>query len=91
MNGNSLNTSDIACLIICSVRYAMGRMTYVPHEVSDIVKKTLPELRDDTLVILDRDIRRELDRGNYGMDCDLQMWQNLLKRIKQEMQDRGKL
>lgn len=91
MNGNSLNTADLACLIICSVRYAMGRMTYVPHEVADIVKKTLPDLRDDTLVILDRDIRRELDRGNYGMDCDLKMWEGLLARIKKEMQDRGKL
>lgn len=84
-----IDGSDFACMIICSVRYATGRMTYVVHEVADIVRKHMKDLRDDTLIILDRDIRRELERGNYGMECDLRIWNGLLDEIDKERKARA--
>lgn len=85
----AFNAADIHCLMICSVRYAVGRKTYVVYEVAEIVKKNLPHLRDDTLLILDRDIRRELERGNYGMQCDLEIWLALRKTIQEEQAKRA--
>lgn len=40
-----LSTSDLGVLAICSVRYALGRMTYVVGEVCEIVRHRWPERR----------------------------------------------
>ena len=83
------NVADIHTLILCAVRYALGRKTYIVYDVAEIVKKNPSELRDDTLILLDRDIRRELERGNYGMQCDLEIWQALRQTIQKEQAERA--
>lgn len=78
---------DLSTLLICSVRYSLGRRTYMPGAVADIVRAQLPRLErhmtDHTRPILIRDIR-EQERFGYGDPCDERTWQDLLAWLERE-------
>lgn len=76
-------------ILICAVRYALGRMSYIVKEVADYTffkRKTLSEQCIDIII---RDIEEEIERYHnagqtLGMECDERTWNNLLKFLKME-------
>jgi len=89
MTDITITNKEFQQFIIYAERYAIGRMTYVPGEVNNIILKYLPFIANNTLDILICDIESEAYRGMLGMDFDTKMWLALLDTLKNE-RDRRK-
>lgn len=76
-------------IIICAVRYALGRMSYIVGIVCEYVAVKKPGLSKECISIIIRDIEEELkryhDAGQFlGMECDEKNWLWLLETLKSE-------
>lgn len=76
-------------ILICAVRYALGRMSYVVGEVCDYVKSKRNGLSRNCIDTIIRDIEGEIvhyrNSGfTLGMECDERDWLNLLEVLKNE-------
>ena len=89
MTDITITDDEFQQFIIYAERYAIGRMTYVPIEVNQIIRKYLPRISSNTLGVLIQDIELEADRDMLGMDFDKKMWLALLNTLKNE-RDRRK-
>ena len=84
MTDITITDDEFQQFIIYAERYAIGRMTYVPSAVNQIIRKYLPRIANNTLGVLIRDIELEADRDMLGMDFDKKMWLALLDTLKNE-------
>jgi hypothetical protein len=83
---------DLAWLIICSVRYSLGRMSYAPSYTAEMVLKYAGALTADERRILVEDIRRYLDftsrvgehsiSGGHPPDI-IATWESLAKALEE--------
>ena len=87
MTDITITDDEFQQFIIYAERYAIGRMTYVPSEVNNIILKYLPFIANNTLGVLIRDIET-FDVGLLGMDFDKKMWLELLEVLKNEREER---
>lgn len=81
-------------IIICAVRYALGRMSYIVGIVCEYVSLKKSELTEHCIAIIIRDIEEELkryhDAGDFlGMECDEKNWSWLLETLKEERDSRN--
>ena len=60
----TLDQEDFGTLCICALRYCMGRQTYMPSLVREIVRSVLSKFSD-------KDIRVMLDDCEFQESCDL--------------------
>lgn len=79
-------------ILICAVRYALGRMSYIVHDVCQYVAFTRKKLSQNCINIIIRDIDEELERyhnaGQFlGMECDERQWIKLRDLLKEEIKD----
>mgnify|MGYP003615389161 CR=1 FL=1 len=84
----TITDDEFQQFIIYAERYAIGRMTYVPSEVNNIIRKYLPRITNNTLGVLIQDIESEAYRDMLGMDFDTKMWLVLLAVLKAEREKR---
>lgn len=79
----------------CALRYALGRMTYVPSAITGYIKPLLPYLTEPTIKVFKRDIyeQSKYEKG-LGMDCDKQVWMDFYDACDNELirrtEDRNK-
>ena len=78
-------------ILICAVRYALGRMSYIVGVVAEYVAVKQPELSKECINIIIRDIEEELKRYHdvgqtLGMECDERTWLRLLERLKGDVE-----
>ena len=78
--------SDYEHIIICAVRYALGRMTYIVNLTVNYVLKDIEEnkLSKRCLSVIKQDIEYTND---LGMECDKKDWQRLLNKINEILGD----
>ena len=88
MTDITITNKEFQQFIIYAERYAIGRMTYVPSAVNDIILKYLPFIANNTLGVLIQDIELEANREMLGMDFDKKMWLALLDALKNEREKR---
>lgn len=74
-------------ILICAVRYALGRMSYIVGDVAKYVELKCNTLSSQCKNIIIRDIEEELERYHnagqtLGMECDERTWKNLLNLLK---------
>ena len=71
-----ITKNDFGLMCICSVRYALGRRTYMPSEVIRLVIKYLDNIDENTLYCIERDVRQYglFDKSAYGDECDQRDW-----------------
>lgn len=78
---------DFGAVCNCAVRYAIGRMTYMPSIVVGFIKPLLPKLNNRTLWCLERDIE---GTDRYGdPEIDKPLWLGLLEAVKDEIERRS--
>ena len=77
-----LTQENIGILVTCATRYAIGRQSYKPYLVTNIVRPLLDKLDDKTLGCLIRDIEGAPSLGDVVIDAP--MWWNLLDEAKLE-------
>lgn len=85
---------ELGLILNCAVRYAMGRMSYVPSSVISFIKPLLCDLDNKTIDCFINDFEFyqadvEKGLGSWGMDCDKQEWISFYKACKEEQNRRS--
>ena len=80
-------------ILLCAVRYAIGRRTYIPSRVIDYITPLLPYLSEDVLkLIADEIIERYTYEGALGDEkIDKPYWEQFLRKIRLEIGGRHEL
>ena len=78
-------------ILLCAVRYAIGRQTYIPSRVIDYITPLLPYLSEDVLkLIADEIIGRYTYEGALGDEMiDHPYWIDFLQVIRFEIGGRN--
>ena len=78
-------------ILLCAVRYAIGRKSYMPSLVIDYITPLLPYLSEDVLkLIADEIIEHYTYEGALGDEkIDKPYWIDFLQRIEIEMEGRN--
>ena len=74
-------------ILLCAVRYAIGRRTYIPSRVIDYITPLLPYLSEDVLkLIADEIIEHYTYEGALGDEMiDKPYWIDFLRKIRLEI------
>lgn len=78
-----LQDDDFSSILICAVRYALGRRSYMPGVVVDFIRPLLPYLPDKTLWVLKNDLLSCRDLGDPKIDRP--RWKSLLVDVLDEL------
>ena len=76
---------DYDAIVLCAVRYALGRRTYMPSLVDEYIRRNLNTLEHRTLTTIARDIDWDmgmLDEASYS-----DLWAKLRDDIKEQLKD----
>ena len=79
-------------ILICAVRYALGRQSYIVGDVAEYVNSKKNELSEHCRHIIMRDIDEDIKRCHLanvtcGMEMDERTWLNLLDVLKEVEHD----
>ena len=66
----------------CAVRYALGRRSYMPGLVMDVIRPMLKNCSDKTLWCFDRDITEWLEGGEHGLADYGEEWTKLREDVR---------
>lgn len=79
--------SDFGSLVICAIRYCIGRQTYMPGVITAYVKPILPYLDSGTLLC----IKRDLEEAPYFGDplIDKPTWDHFKQAVDFECTNRN--
>lgn len=93
-NATLVNSADMWTLLMCSVRYAMGRRSYMPSTVADLVRKHVDVLDDHNLLQIQKEVFEELARAErcgetLGDQVDHDGWKEFVAWIRRELVRRG--
>ena len=80
--------NDFGAVLICAVRYCIGRQTYMPGLVIDFIRPLLSKLDSKTLTVMERDIIEADSLGDEQIDRPI--WLHFLNDIREEKQRRIK-
>ena len=73
----------------CAVRYALGRRTYMPGLVMDVIRPMLKNCSDKTLWCFDRDISEWLAGRTGEMTAYEKEWSSFRDEVRRIMRERG--
>ena len=82
--------NNFETILLCAVRYAIGRKSYIPSLVIDYITPLLSHLSYNTLGLIANDIT-EYGKyyGGLGDDkIDRPYWEQFLQKIRAEMEKR---
>lgn len=65
----------IMSVLVCAVRYCLGRRTYMPDVVTRWIMASVPCLPAETAKIMLRDINDQRRQYGLGDDCDVKTWE----------------
>jgi len=88
-----ISSDQLSTAVLCTVRYALGRMTYIVGDAVALVRSTWSDLSENDRKIIIRDIREAYYRDTLsraqgktmcalGMEMDRRVWMDLLREIE---------
>lgn len=84
-----LNETDLRCLLISAIRYAMGRQTYMPMAIAEIIERNLEQCSENTLESLADEIRDYAIDEMSLRDTELNIWLELRATILKHLGERN--
>ena len=86
VSGVEIN-KDFETILLCAVRYAIGRKSYMPSMVIDYITPLLPYLSDNALRLIANEITEyEAYEGGLGDEMiDRPYWKQFLREIRLEI------
>lgn len=81
-----LYDQDFGSMVISTVRYALGRQTYIVGDTCAFVRQLLPVLHPITLAVIERDITNAWSYGDEKIDKPY--WMELLDDVTAEINKR---
>jgi len=79
-----MTKDDLNTLILCSFRYAIGRIGAISEEVAELILKHAAELLQETKQIIIREISMCLGRQTIGMPIDKKLWMSVSERLEND-------
>lgn len=83
---------DFEAILISAFRYALGRQTYIPSIVVNFMRPLLPQLSDNCLVVICKDIEdkhQSLTRNPLGDPLvDKPLWEEFYAEVMDERGNR---
>ena len=73
---------DISAMLVCAVRYSLGRRTYIVSWTCEFIRNNLHLLTDKDKQVMIKDIK-EQEKYGYGDECDKADWIKLLKTLEE--------
>ena len=75
---------DFETILLCAVRYVIGRKTYIPSLVIDYITPLLPYLSEDVLKLIANEItEHDTYEGALGDEMiDRPYWEQFLRKIR---------
>ena len=78
----TLSRFEFEDMIIYAQRYAIGRMTFAPRDVCELINKHINELSRNTLTVIQRDIEQHKEDNHLGNpNIDAPEWIKTLENI----------
>lgn len=72
---------DLAYCLTAALRYQLPRRTYGSGIVASVVRRHIPQLADESLVVMERDLGEAFRDGDTGDECDAREWLALHRDI----------
>lgn len=76
-----IHDENFYTVLICAVRYSLGRRTYMPELVTHWIMGNVPKLPAKTALIMLRDINDQrrmgerIGKSTLGDNCDVKVWE----------------
>ena len=84
-----IKDKDFGALLICAVRYCLGRQTYMPELIIDYITPLLPHISDNTLRCIETDLSHPKLYGGFGHEkIDEPIWIKFRCNVQEEIQRR---
>ena len=85
----TVDEQDFGTICVCALRYAMGRMTYMPDLVRGFIRPLLPRLADKTISVMLQDCEFQERMHMWGdAKIDRPGWVKWKKELEAEMERR---
>ena len=75
--------AEFGLIVISAIRYAIGRMSYMPSVVCEFTLRYLPMLDSKTIYVMIRDITETMERCEGNL-TDSELWLNLKAKAEEE-------
>jgi len=62
----TLSKFEFEDMLIYAQRYAIGRMTFAPRDVCDLINKHITELSKNTITVIKEDIEQHMEDNHLG-------------------------
>lgn len=74
--------TDEEHIMLCAVRYGLGRRTYITSVISDYVGARAEKLSEHAKSIIIRDIQQAKEEEMLGDKCDADNWLSLVEKLE---------
>lgn len=82
------NLKDISAMLVSSVRYALGRQTYIVDWTCEFISNNLHLILESDKKVMIRDIK-EQEKYGYGQQIDKECWLKLLSILEKDLLEKG--
>lgn len=90
-NKNLVINDDFESVLICAVRYCIGRRTYMPSTVISYITPLLSSLSSTTLFCMKRDVEEAEKENRLGDEnIDKPLWLSFKEKIEETILEQGK-
>ncbi len=69
-----IKRNDLRVLMICAFRYSLGRKTYMPGLVTELIRNNSKIFNKQDWKVFLEDIEFHRNFNNLGDDCDVATW-----------------
>ena len=84
-----IKDEDFGAILICAVRYCLGRQTYMPGLIIGYITPLLPRISDNTLRCMETDLSKPDLYGGFGNEkIDEPIWIKFRCNVQEEIQRR---
>ncbi len=68
---------EIGTILICALRYCVGRQTYMPGLVIDWAKRHWDAIHSNDQNLIKKEVEEIFEKDHYlGDRCDIETWEN---------------
>ena len=84
-----INDEDFGAVLICALRYCLGRRTYMPGLIIGYVTPLLPHVSNKCLRCIETDLSKPDLYGGFGdVRIDEPIWIEFRNRVREELEKR---
>ncbi len=80
------NKEEFNALVWPAVRYALGRQTYVVHDICKTLIRCVAYIYPYQRLGMAKEIRESIDSGNAGAQIDIDEWYKALRALEGELE-----